>query len=204
MSGNPMFGAQFELMHGRPIDFFLKGGQKWTIGRNTHFFESPEEHDEWLKTTMSPTTVSRNLGKARAFYEQEMSKPNNPAEAIRKFREDPLYVSVGDSLEVARDIKSINDEMRTNSRPNPMPLYRGASRVPRLDAENNMPISFSESRHVAGHFAKYNRGEIFKVGHNEVRGLRMEDYGITPKTVGPSRISEREWLIDPSSFRSER
>lgn len=199
MSNPSLFSGQFETVHGKPIDFFLQGGHKWTIGNERVYLNSPEEHDDWVRENLSPNTAPKFVG-ARERFEETMSTPVKPADAIRAFREDPYYVTVGDPLHVARHIQALDNEMRTNARPNPMPLYRGAARAPQLDATRNMPVSFSEDQKVAGLFAKANRGEIFKVGHNEVKGLRMEDYGVMPKVVGPKNISEREWLIDPNSL----
>lgn len=198
---NPIFSDQFERAHGRPMDFFLKGGSKSIIGRDKFFFDTPEEHEEWIRSSFSPSVASKSMG-MREDYEKTMAKPVDVSTALRAYRSDPLYVTVGDPLEIARNITALDKELRTNSRPNPMPLYRGAKRAPILDAQNNMPVSFSENRHVAGHFARSGRGEIFKVGHNEVRGIRMEDYGVKPAVVGPSNLSEKEWLIDPSSIKS--
>jgi hypothetical protein len=201
MSSKPLFGQQFEAVHGKPIDFYLQGGHKWTMGNERIYLNTPEEHDDWVRENLSTNLASKFVG-ARGRFEETMSTPADPRDAIKAFREDPYYVTTGDPLHVAKSIQAIDTEMRTNARENPMTLYRGAARTPQLDATRNMPVSFSESRHVAGHFAKSNRGEIFKVGHNEVKGLRMADYGVAPKTVGPNSISEAEWLIDPRSIKA--
>lgn len=193
-----LYSAQFEKFHGRPMGFFLDGGQKITIGTESHYFDTPEEHDDWVKGAFGPAMAARLTG-AKSRYEDSMAAPVDSREAIKLFREDPLETVVGNPLEVAKRITALDQELRTNSQPNPITLYRGAERPPHVDARNNLPISYSESRHAAAHFARANRGEVFKAGHETVRGLRMIDYGVTPKRVGPNSISEKEWLIDPRS-----
>jgi len=199
MEDRPIFSDQFKAVYGRPIEFFLSGGHKSTIGREEIFHDTHEEHDEWIKQSFSPTMVEK-LTDSRSRYEDEMATPVGVRESIIKFRSNPHAVATGDPLRTARQIMALDNELRTNSRPNPTPLYRGARRSPVTDATANRPLSFSENRHVAGHFAKSSRGEIFKVGKEEVRGLRMEDYGVKPMTIGPSQLSEAEWLVDPRSL----
>lgn len=202
MTRTPIFSAQFEQVHGRPMDFFLKGGQKHSFGKQNHFTSNPEEDDAFINESYSPRVAPKLIDFRNKNWEEVHSKPADPVEPLRAYREDPVNTLTGDPLSVARNIMALDTELR-NGRVNDKTLYRGAARAPHEDAQNNNPVSFSENRHVAGHFAKRNRGEIFQIGHNEVRGIRMEDYGVLPKTVGPSSLSEDEWLIDPNSLRGK-
>jgi hypothetical protein len=176
---------------------------KSTIGKEVVVHNSPEERDEWIKENLGERHFQQPY---REHLDRVLSSSPDIARTISAYSHDPLeVVSKLDPLRVARDLRDLTHEMATNARPNDKTLYRGAERHPIEDAENNAPISFSENRGAANAFARStSRGRVFQVAKNMVTGLRMEDYGVTPKTVGPRNVSEAEWLVDPVSFRSSR
>jgi hypothetical protein len=198
-----MFSRQFEAFHGLSPEQYLGGMSKSTIGKEVFVHNSPQERDEWIKQNLGEHHVARPYGE---HLDQVLSASPNIAKTLSAYRHDPTEtLSRLDPLLVARDLRDLTHEMATNARPNDKTLYRGAERHPIEDAENNAPISFSENRGAANAFARStSRGRVFQVAKNMVTGLRMEDYGVTPKTVGPRNVSEAEWLVDPVSFRSSR
>jgi hypothetical protein len=194
------FSKQFQAYHGLTPEQYLSGMSKSSIGGQIFIHNTPEERDAWIKENLGQRHYK---GPYREGLEQVLSTPANIPQVIAKYRHGPSEVGVSmNPLAVARDLRDLTAEMSANARPNDRILYRGSERHPIEDASNNQPISFSENRGAANAFAKYSRGEVFKVAKGTVRGLRMEDYGVTPMTVGPRRISEAEWLVDPVSFRS--
>jgi len=203
MSARPLFSDQFERVHGRPMEFFLSGGQKHVFGNEQHYTNNMEEDDEFIRASYPERMVPKLIENRNKYWEEVTSRPADLSVPLRAYREDPVHTASGDYLGVARNLMALDDAIR-NGRTNNVPLYRGALNAPHVDALQNKPISFSENRHVAGHFARFNRnggrGQIFKVGQNEVRGIRLQDFGIEPKTIGPSSLSEAEWLIDPRSI----
>lgn len=193
-----LFSKQFESYHGLTPEQFLSGMSVSHMGGEKIVHATPEEHDEF-KRSLGPRHVKAPY---REHLEATLGTPTDIRSVIAKYRSGPSEVGVGISpLVIARDLRDFTNEMEKSARPNDRTLYRGAQRPPTQDAFNDTPISFSENRAAANAFARANRGEVFKMQAGSVKGLRMEDYGVTPMTVGPRKVSEAEWLIDPQSIR---
>lgn len=196
-----LFSAQFKNYHHLTPEQYLSGMSATRLNGKVFIHNSPEEAEDFFR---------ENWGKEprtsyREHYEKVISSPSDIQQAIAKYRNGPNEVGVGmNPLSVARDLRDLTTEMSTNSKPNDRTLYRGAERSPFVDAGNNQPISFSERKAAANEFARRNRGEVFQVAQGTVRGLRMEDYGVKPMTVGSRNVSEAEWLVDPLSFKTSR
>lgn len=144
--------------------------------------------------------------------EGALSVKSNPIEHVLKdWKKDADNFFVGDRLEIASNLDVLTRHMRDDSRVNDVPLYHGGLTPPHeLAIENNRPanaVPYSEDHHVARSFAKTEgygggkSGKIFKAAPGQVRGLNLVQFGIDNMTVGRSRRPEREWLIDPESFK---
>lgn len=191
-----LFSQQFQAYHDLTPEQYLSGMSMSRLGNEKIIHNTPEERDEFDKE-MYPKYYK---GPYRERLEETLSTPTNIPEFIRNLRSHPGNAAVGDPLVVARDLRGFTEEMDRNAKVNPRMLYRGARKAPSEDVKDYRPLSFSESRAAANVFAKESRGEVFKAQAGSVRGLRMKDYGVEPMTVGPRRVSEAEWLVDPKSF----
>lgn len=81
--------------------------------------------------------------------------------------------------------KALMDELATNSRPNPMRLYRGATQTP------TGLRAWSQNRRTANRFAKLSGGQVYVLEPGEGRGIRIADY------INSGRDQEeQEWIID--------
>lgn len=148
----------------------------------------------------------------RSVSEVASEKPNTIENVLQRWKNlaDDFFVGRPETW-VARDLDVLTSHLRNDSRTNDVPLYHGGLLPPHVAAvENNRlanPIPYSEDPNVAFTFAKTEgygggkAGKVFKAVPGQVRGLNLVQFGIDNMTVGRSRRPEREWLIDPESFK---
>jgi hypothetical protein len=202
---NYLFGDHFKALHGMSVDEALSG----KVAKINSTLMSAEEFDDTWKGT--------RIGKGmRPFAEShaDMMQPTDVGATVRSWQRGPSNILVGDSHRVAAVIRDLTHAVRTTSRANDAPLYRGAHRSPSADvgvAKDNA-LSFTSDRHAAVSFTVYqkhglrisgHRGAIFKAAPGLVRGVPLDELGGRPMTVGKNRRPEAEWLVDPQSVPTE-
>jgi len=199
------FSGYSEHLGGRTPQDVLENGII-SIGSRSWSHPEFEEHINRSDSEGKDTSLARKLLEADRSDLTEMRKiPHEElvGEALRNWRHGPRETFVGSQYRAAGLLNAVQREFSENSRPNEVPLYRGAARAPHMDAESlGRPVSFTENRPAAAAFARQRRketgsGHVYIAEPGEVRGLRMEDYGVTPMNLG--KHSEAEWLVHPDS-----
>lgn len=202
-----LFATQFEMLHGLSVDDALSGEKlKMTVGNDTHFL-TPEEYENfWPKTSKLHKPGFATEWRQR--HAENMARPRDTGEIIRKIQGNygTTEFLVGDVHSRAADLRDLTTLMRTQSRPNEKPLYRGAYLPPKEDIREgkDRPLSYSEDRRVAEVFATptpSGRRAVFEAAPNQVRGLPLKEFGGIKRTVGKNNLDEREWLVDPQSIK---
>lgn len=199
-----LFSRQFELMHGLTVDQALSGHMRI----NGRVF-SPEELEEDNKR-LSEYYKQRGTPDSKAFLNVINKEPPTPVPIdtqLRNWARNHTTMLVGNTRQIASNIKHINEHFSQTAKPNEVPIYRGADRSPQeaVQGDPTYPLAFSTDRFVATSFAKKSyrgkKGSIYRVDPGQSRGLLLSDYGVATRTVGQSRRPEAEFLADPSSFR---
>lgn len=175
-----------------------------TIGSRSYSHPEFEEYIQQSEAQGKNTAFAREvLEKSKSGLESMRQTPHEKlvAQGLANWRHGPREMFTGTPLRAAALIDAVHKEFEQNARPNDVPLYRGSARHPQTDAqESGQPLSFSENRGAAAAFARQRRketgtGSVWVAEPGELRGLRMEDYGVTPMFIG--KHSEAEWLVHP-------
>lgn len=195
-----LFADQFERMHGMTVDQALQGYSRPISGGELY---DPEQMEDFVEQM----PVLRKSGPWHEQVQRVTSTRRPIGDVVKTWMMDHTGMLVGGSTAVARDVVHFNEEMRNNARTPETRIYRGARMSPEEQARTrpDIPMSFTEDRHVATSFAKAGnaRGSIFKAEPGRARGLFVPDYVDRQRTVGQNRRPEREWLIDPQSLIEE-
>ena len=194
-----LFGEHYKALHDMTVDEALSG----KVAKINNTLMSAEDFDDFWTGT--------RIGKGmRPFAEShaDMMQPTDVGTTVRSWQRGPSNILVGDSHHVAAVLRDLTQAVRTTSRANDAPLYRGATRAPSEDvgASRDTALSFTSDRHAARSFTASQgrgRGAIFKAAPGLVRGVPLEELGGRPMTVGKNRRPEAEWLIDPQSVPTE-
>jgi hypothetical protein len=199
-------GGQINALEGRTPEDILQNGlikigsRSWSHPEFERMIE--EKHDQGVDTSFARDILEKD----RETLQAVRTRPRDQLlhEGLSNWRHGPSEVFIGQPYRAASILHALTGEFRENSKPNEVPLYRGASRAPHIDAETNpKPVSFSENRKAAAQFAAWRRketgeGAVYIADPGELRGLRMEDYGVRPMHIRGN--SEAEWLVDPDSI----
>jgi hypothetical protein len=120
----------------------------------------------------------------------------------------------GDDVQAASQKLAMKQELDVNSRPNPVPLYRGSNAGLHPTSEivnrsqimtgNAVPgLSFSEKRSIANKHASLfgkEKGSVSVAKPGTVKGINLRDYDIKPHEEHEHDYSnEHEWLVHPDS-----
>lgn len=169
---------------------------------------SPEEQDEvWdeWKRTNQLGAIKAPEGPVREMAGSFFREPVDVGRVAKNWMMDHTTLLVGGHSHVARDAIALSNAIRGGQTPTG-PIYRGAVASPQeqVNREPDLPVSFTEDRHVATSFARpSNRGSggrIHKVDPTTERGLFIPDLVGRERTVGQGHRPEREWLIDPDTI----
>lgn len=192
-----LFSEQFQMMHQMTLDQALQGYSRPMSGGD---LLDPEQMEEFTQQV----PFLRERGPWHEQVQRTLADRLPIGDLVKKWMMDHTGFLVGNAQAVARDVMHFNEEMQTNARTPQARIYRGSSISPEEQARirPDIPIAFSEDRHVATSFARGGgaRGSIFRVDPGLVRGLFVPDYVDRQRTVGQSRRSEQEWLVDPQSL----
>lgn len=193
-----LLSDQFERVHGLTPSDYLLGKSVVRFGKEAHVFNTLDDRDAFDKE------LARTSHPYSEHYSRVLESPSDIPSALSTHRGDALDVLVGDPMRVAKRLQDLTNELDVRSVANTRPLYRGSKVSPQQLAHLNVPIPFSERKAAASVFAKNSQGEVYTAPKGSVRGLRLADYGVRPMTVGPRRVPEDEWLIDPLSITTSK
>jgi hypothetical protein len=209
---NHLFDSMFQRMHGMTLQQASEGYEGFGGVIANHLKKdlvSPEEQDEvWneWKRTNQLGVIKPPEGPVREVAASFFKEPVDVGAVAQKWMINHETFLVGGRQAVARDAIALSNALRDEGQTPTSRIYRGAVVSPQDQAqrEPDLPISFTEDRHVATSFARpSNRGSggrIFKVDPTTERGLFIPDLVDRERTVGQGHRPEREWLIDPDTI----
>jgi hypothetical protein len=213
---NHLFDSNFQRFHGMSLQQASEGyaGRSHIVSRHLgKDLVSPEEQDEvWdtWKRANQLGAIKPPEGPVREVNKQFFSEPVDVGSVVKDWMMDHKTLLVGGPQHVARNTIALSNEIRGGRTPD-VPIYRGgAEDLPaRLEKSPDLPISFTQDPYVAKSFASEayrgrGQGQTIKLPPRSGRGLFVPDYVERQRTVGQGRRPEQEWLMDPSSLRTQK